>query len=85
MDCTNCEEMLSDFLDDTIDVSHRLTLELHLRECVPCCTLRIELAVIITLCRDLRREPIPPPNAEALWARLSQSLGYQSLASNTPH
>lgn len=74
MNCKKCEELLSDFLDDSLDDAHRLSLGSHLRECVPCDSLRIELKLIITLGRELRSLQVAPPNADALWARLSQSL-----------
>jgi len=74
MNCKKCEEMLSEFLDDSLDDAHRLSLGLHLRECVPCDSLRIELTVIISLARELRMVQLAHPNADALWARLSQSL-----------
>jgi Putative zinc-finger len=85
MNCKKCEEMLSDFLDDTLDHSNRLSLGLHLRECDPCYTMRIELAAIIILGRELRREQAPLPNANALWARLVQSLDSHPRGSLTIH
>ena len=84
MNCKNCEEMLSEFLDDSLDETDRLPLGLHLRECVPCDSLRIELSLIITLGRELRSVPLVPPNADALWARLSQSLASHERGSSLP-
>jgi hypothetical protein len=83
MNCKQCEEMLSDFLDDTLDDSERLSLGMHLRECVPCCMMRIEVAAIISLGREIRMEQSPPPNANALWARVTQSLGTYPQGSLT--
>lgn len=74
MNCKKCEEMLSEFLDDSLDDASRLCLGLHLRECVPCESLRVELKLIITLGRELRRVEVAFANADALWGRLSQSL-----------
>ena len=84
MNCKNCEEMLSEFLDDSLDDTDRLSLGLHLRQCVPCDSLRIELSVIIMLGRELRSVQVALPNADALWARLSQSLASHPRASLLP-
>ncbi|HAF25034.1 MAG TPA: hypothetical protein DCK93_19370 [Blastocatellia bacterium] len=84
MNCKNCEEMLSEFLDASLDDAQRLSLGLHLRECIPCDSLRIELTVIITLGRKLRSVQVVPPNADALWARLSQSLASHARGSSLP-
>ena len=74
MDCQKYEEMLSELLDDSLDGAHRLSLGLHLQECISCDSLRIDLIAIITLGRELRMVPLAPPNADALWVRLAQSL-----------
>ena len=39
MNCTLCEERLSDYLDNTLASSERQTLEMHLRGCGPCAEL----------------------------------------------
>lgn len=74
MDCKKYEEMLSELLDDSLDGAHRLSLGLHLQKCVSCDSLRIDLIAIIKLGRELRMVPLAPLNANALWARLAQSL-----------
>ena len=84
MKCKNCKKMLSDFLDDSLDDAHRLSLGLHLQECVPCDSLRIELTMIISLARELRMVQMAPPNADALWAQLSQSLDSHAKGSSLP-
>ena len=74
MDCQKYEEMLSELLDDSLNGAHRLSLGLHLQKCVSCDSLRIDLIAIIKLGGELRMVPLAPPNADALWARLVQSL-----------
>ena len=74
MDCNKYEEMLSELLDNSLDGFHWLSLGLHLQKCVSCDSLRIDLIAIIKLGRELRMVPLAPPNADALWARLAQSL-----------
>jgi len=47
MNCTRCEERLSDYLENTLDNSERAALELHLRQCGPCAELLAGMKAVL--------------------------------------
>jgi len=96
MNCEKCQELLSDFLDGALSDEDHSTLNTHLEECLSCFGVRRELDSIVTFCCDHRGEYDAPPNEQALWLRIrntieSQSTGVRAVAavtasaSGTPH
>ena len=65
--------MLSDFLDDALNDSDRASVNLHLQECLRCYTVHSELTTIISLCREIRTEQVPP-----------STLGHYGFGSRNP-
>jgi hypothetical protein len=88
MNCEKCQELISDFLDGALSDEDRKTLDAHLEECLSCNSVREELDLIVTYCRDHRGEYEAPPNERALWLRIrntieSQRGGVRALAAAT--
>jgi hypothetical protein len=74
MNCEKCQELLSDFLDGAIDDADRATFDTHLQECLPCFNVHAEMNSIVTFCRETRGEYLAPPNAQALWLRILNTV-----------
>jgi hypothetical protein len=74
MNCEKCQELLSDFVDGTLTNSDRHTLSAHLEECLSCVSVHTEINSIVSFCREHREEYVAPPNAQALWLRISNTV-----------
>ena len=74
MNCEKCQELLSDFLDGAMMDADRATFDAHLKECLPCFNVHAEMNSIVTFCRETRGEYLAPPNAQALWLRILNTV-----------
>lgn len=90
MNCEKCQELLSDFLDGTLNMDDHLLLSAHLEECLDCYSVHHELDSIVSFCREHRGEYDAPPNGHALWLRIRNTIenerpraGFQAAATNS--
>lgn len=83
MNCEKCQELLSDFFDDVMSDAERAVLSAHLEECLPCFNVHAELNSIVSFCRDHRGEYDAPPNEQALWLRIRNTVEGGMLTSAT--
>lgn len=74
MNCEQCQERLSDFLDGALSDEEHLRLSAHVEECLDCFHLRSELDQIVSLCRETRGQYDAPPNERALWLRIRNTI-----------
>jgi hypothetical protein len=74
MNCEQCHELLSDFLDGTLTGEARVLLNKHLGTCARCAAACDDLRTIIARARDARDYTITPPSSRALWLRISNTL-----------
>ncbi|MCA1636607.1 MAG: zf-HC2 domain-containing protein [Acidobacteria bacterium] len=74
MNCDQCQELLSDFLDGTLKGGDRARLDVHLDECLSCADAREEFEAILSVARASREEFVAPPNEHALWLRIRNSI-----------
>jgi hypothetical protein len=74
MNCEECQELLSDFLDGELTGEGHVSLSTHLEECLSCLSTRDELNSIVSFCRDCRGEYEAPPNERALWVRIRNTI-----------
>jgi predicted anti-sigma-YlaC factor YlaD len=74
MNCEKCQELLSDFFDGAMSDADRATLGAHLEECLPCFNVHAELDSVVSFCRDHRGEYDAPPNEQALWLRIRNTV-----------
>ena len=74
MNCEECQELLSDFLDGELSGQGHISLSAHLEECLSCLSARDELDSIVSFCRDCRGEYEAPPNERALWIRIRNTI-----------
>lgn len=71
MDCQKCQELLSDYLDGTLEQKEQAVLNSHLNECLSCAEVRNDLREIVGFCQEYRHEYDAVPNQHALWLRIS--------------
>ena len=74
MNCETCQELIHDLIDGSITQRDEFTLNTHLRECLDCDSVRQDLASIVGFCRTQRGQYEAPPNEQALWLRIRNSI-----------
>ena len=79
MNCENCQELIHDFLDGSINRSDEIALDTHLQHCLDCDSVRQDLASILGFCRSHRGEYEAPPNTQALWLRIRNVIEAESV------
>ncbi|MBL8124215.1 MAG: zf-HC2 domain-containing protein [Blastocatellia bacterium] len=75
MNCEFCQEHLSGFLDGELDELLASNIRTHLSLCEECAKLCEDFAAILDSCKlDELSEEIVPPNPNALWCRISNTI-----------
>jgi hypothetical protein len=80
MNCEKCQELLSDFLDGAMNGEDQDTFNAHLGECLPCFNLHSEMNAIVSFCRDNRGQYLAPPNEQAMWVRIRNTIEIEANA-----
>jgi hypothetical protein len=80
MNCEKCQELLSDFLDGAMAADDQATFNAHLEECFPCFNVHAEMNSIVSFCREHRGEYVAPPNEQAMWVRIRNTVEVESNA-----
>jgi predicted anti-sigma-YlaC factor YlaD len=78
MNCDKCQELLSDFLDGAMNGEDHATFSAHLEECFPCFNVHAEMDSIVSFCREHRGEYVAPPNEQAMWVRIRNTVEMES-------
>lgn len=75
MNCDACQENLSLFLDGELDETRAASIRTHLSLCAECARVCEDFAAILDSCKfdDLAEETVPP-NPDALWCRISNTI-----------
>jgi predicted anti-sigma-YlaC factor YlaD len=60
MNCTHCEEQLSDYMEDALSTEERNAVQLHLAECSACRELMKGIAAVMSLARTFPTHEAPP-------------------------
>ncbi len=79
MNCEECQELIGELVDGALSREDKSTLTLHLDECLACADVRDDLQSIVAYCQDHRGEYSGPPNADALWLRISNVIEAETL------
>jgi hypothetical protein len=74
MNCDQCQELLSEFLDGTLKGGGGARLDAHLEECLDCALVREEFQSILSVARASREEFVAPPDEHALWLRIRNTI-----------
>lgn len=74
MNCGECQELLSRYIDGDIEPAISATVTDHLALCAECTLLRDDLAEILMHCREGEVGEEVPPNPAALWRRINNLI-----------
>ncbi len=83
MNCGDCQEIMSRFIDGDLDDRSSAALADHLAVCAECTVIRDDLAEILLRCGEPETAEAVPPNPAALWRRIN-NLIESELPPETP-
>jgi anti-sigma-K factor RskA len=70
MVCSQCQELLSEYIDGALELGEQVNIERHLSDCEPCRAVRDDLLQIVHFSHQL---PVQAP-ATSLWPRINAGL-----------
>jgi len=70
MNCRECQENISPYLDGELTENNVARMVTHLSICLDCAKLCEDFSTILDSCRDNDPVEIIPPNSQALWCRI---------------
>jgi anti-sigma-K factor RskA len=70
MVCNQCQELISDYIDGTLELGEQAKIEHHLADCEPCRAVRDDLLQLVHFSRQL---PLHTPSS-ALWTRIQAQI-----------
>jgi hypothetical protein len=74
MNCDECNNLISVFMDDELDAERASAVRSHLAECGECAKLFADFATILNVCNAEPSSEILPPNSQALWCRINNLI-----------
>jgi hypothetical protein len=72
MNCDNCQNLLSEFVDSESALSAEV--EAHLEVCEGCAGVYRDFSALSQFCSVYQEEEVAPPNSQALWCRISNII-----------
>src|SRR5690242_6641638 len=72
MNCTECHELISDYVDGTLELGEQTKIERHLADCEPCRAVRDDLLQIVHFSGQLVMHT--PPNPAAMWQQIQTRI-----------
>jgi hypothetical protein len=74
MNCDECKNLISVFMDDELDEARASGVRTHLAVCDDCARVCEDLASILDVCTTETPSEILPPNSKALWCRINNII-----------
>lgn len=76
MNCEQCQELISLFLDNELEETSSSNVRTHLAICAECAKVCEEFAMILDFCTldEAIEEVALPPNSKALWCRINNII-----------
>lgn len=74
MNCEQCQELISLFLDGELDETSSAIVQTHLAICLACAKVCEDFAMILDFCALDETDAFVPPNSNALWCRISNTI-----------
>ncbi|CAN5602574.1 hypothetical protein BH20ACI4_BH20ACI4_20990 [soil metagenome] len=74
MNCEQCQELISAFLDNELQTEVSLNIQTHLTVCAECAKVCEDFSSILEFCGETPADELLPPNPQALWCRISNII-----------
>lgn len=82
MNCEQCQELISVYLDNELEAAASANVRMHLAVCLECAKMCEDFAMILDFCDLDENEHSLPPNSKALWCRINNLIETE-IASET--
>jgi len=80
MNCQECKELISVFMDDELEGVQADAVRMHLATCKECESMCADLASILDVCDSETPSDLVPPNSKALWCRINNIIEGEKKA-----
>lgn len=80
MNCDECKNLVSVFLDDELDEQMAADVATHLAVCETCAHYCQEMTSILDACTSEAPSQLVPPNSKALWCRINNIIESEQKA-----
>jgi hypothetical protein len=80
MNCENYQNLLSDFIDGSLNSEDQNNVAAHLSACDVCTDVSSDLGAIVAFCLEHRDEYEAVPNEHGLWLRISNMIEAETPA-----
>ena len=74
MNCSECRELITVFMDNDLDEVHAASMRQHLAHCRECAKVCTDLTAILDVCDTVPPAELVPPNSKALWLRINNII-----------
>ena len=74
MNCEECKNLISVFMDDELDAARAEAVRTHLSICNECAHVCEDFASILDVCTSEKPSDLVPPNSQALWCRINNII-----------
>src|SRR5215510_12447578 len=74
MNCEQCRQIISDYVDGSLELGEQVNIERHLSNCEPCRAVRDDLLQIVQFSHQL---PLHTPSGE-LWSRIREDIAEEA-------
>jgi hypothetical protein len=74
MNCEECQDLISLFLDNELDEFSSAAVQAHLALCPECDRLYEDFSLIVESCNAAPLDDTVPPNSQAMWCRINNIL-----------
>lgn len=81
MNCEQCQELISVYLDNELEAKVSTNVQMHLALCPPCAKVCEDFAMILDFCET---EEFLPPNSKALWCRINNIIETEGKPDTPP-
>lgn len=84
MNCEQCQELISVYLDNELESEISASIQMHLAVCLECAKMCEDFAMILDFCNLDETEHSLPPNSKALWCRINNLIETEIAAEVVP-
>jgi len=74
MNCDECKNLISVFMDNELEQSQAADVRAHLADCAECAYVCEDITSILDVCTTEIPSEIVPPNSQALWCRINNII-----------
>jgi len=74
MNCEQCQELISVYLDNELEQQVSSEIQTHLAVCIECAKVCEDFAMILDFCNLEETDYSLPPNSKALWCRINNLI-----------